>query len=133
MLSKMRQWRSYQRTFYSWNTDFDTDDLWERRFVEGMALSSFIVHALLPTQDSLDFRLSSLGSLMQEHPTKWHTFQIGVLEVLDLLACPGKEPGRIGFWQSIELPLAHSLPREQSCPLKAEDSAPPRPNHVPSG
>jgi hypothetical protein len=57
------------------------------------------------------------------------TFQVGVFEVLDILARLGKEPERIGFRQSIDLPIADSLPCEQSCSLNAEDSAPPRLNH----
>jgi hypothetical protein len=59
------------------------DDLWSV-----WHYLSLIVHALLATQDSWDFQLSSLRSLMHEHPTEWPPFQVGVFEVLDLLARP---------------------------------------------
>lgn len=106
MLEKGRRRRCYPQAFYPWNSDLETGDLQDRRHLENETFALATLHAHLPVPDRLDFSPSSLGPLKQEDAWKRPAFEIGVLEVPNMLAHQGKEPGTVGLRHFLELPIA---------------------------
>lgn len=128
MLEQGRRGRSYPQAFYPWNSDLETGDFQDRRFLEHETFALSTLHAHLPVPDRLDLQPSSLGPRKQEDAWKRPVFEVGGYEVSNMLAYQGKEPGTVGLRYILEFPTADWLKNEHMCHEDAEDSVPSPPS-----